>query len=57
MRKLTKKQKTLLERWYKDEDGLYNWDCLSLEQIKILKNINDTEILYQNVNLFLSDLD
>ena len=69
MRELTKEQKKLLTKWYKEKEPtqkekmilgsinpLDSWENLSLEQIEKLEEINDTEILYQNVNNFLDDL-
>ena len=71
MRELTKKQKTLLSKWYKEHCGetndfhkvmgnndnvLLSTDDLSVEQLEVLEEINDTEILYQNINRFLGDL-
>ena len=69
MRNLTLKQKNLLSKWYKEaeptkeakllfnkDNTLCKFEDLTLEQIDILKDINDTEILYQNVNSFLWDL-
>ena len=69
MRELTKKQKELLTKWYKEAEPteqerlclgktneLRGFTDLSLEQIKILEEINDNEILAQNINSFLHDL-
>lgn len=69
MRELTIKQKTLLTKWFKEKcpskkeyrffdkmPTLLSFEDLSSEQIDILEKINNTEILYQNVNRFLSDL-
>ncbi|MBP92516.1 MAG: hypothetical protein CMC55_00175 [Flavobacteriaceae bacterium] len=75
MRELTKKQKTLLSKWYKEQrlndcgetnkfrkvmenndNVLLSTDDLSIEQLEVLEEINDTEILYQNINRFLNDL-
>tara|TARA_R100000789_G_scaffold17509_1_gene20628 strand:+ start:173 stop:367 length:195 start_codon:yes stop_codon:yes gene_type:complete len=58
MRELTKKQKTLLSKWYKEQSSLisFEFDDLSIEQLEVLEEINDTEILYQNINRFLNDL-
>ena len=55
MRNLTAKQKKLLKEWYKNTD-LVCVDDLTDEQWNILEKINDTEILYQNVNAFLNEL-
>ena len=69
MRELTIKQKNLLKKWFKSAcptekekiifqstPKIRSIDDLSVEQIKVLENINDTEILYQNINRFLKDL-
>ena len=69
MRSLTQKQKSLLTKWYKEKEPtkegkmlfgktnpLSKFEDLSLEQIEELKQINDTEVLYQNINAFLWDL-
>ena len=69
MRDLTVKQKNLLKKWFKEAEPseknkmLFNQDNtlrsvndLSEEQWDKLKEINNTEILFQNVNNFLWDL-
>lgn len=66
MRKLTKKQKSLLYQWFRQSkkrgaDGIYDytlksWYDLTINQIEELEKINDTEILYQEVNRYLNDL-
>jgi len=69
MRELTIKQKNLLKKWYKEKEpskegkmlfGNTNTlrcaEDLTSEQWEILEEINDTEVLYQNVNCFLNDL-
>jgi len=56
MRTLTAKQKNLLRKWKNENSDLYSWEDLNFEKIKILEKINDTEILYQEVNRFLGDL-
>jgi len=69
MRELTKKQKSLLDKWFKENcpsndnrvmfgehPKLTNVNELSSEQWTILKEINDTEILWQNINRHLGDL-
>jgi hypothetical protein len=68
MRELTKKQKKLLDQWWKDNEPskeaeiLFNktnplgsWEDLTLEQQEALEKINDTEILCQEVNSYLWD--
>ena len=69
MRDLTAKQKKLLVKWFKEQEPsqkekmLFNKSNpirsvmdLSLEQYEELEQINDTEVLYQNVNNFIHDL-
>jgi hypothetical protein len=59
MRELTSKQKKLLAKW--QDEGIVNnqevrkWEDLTIEQAEELEKINDTEILYQNVNSYLHD--
>ena len=62
MRNLTKKQKKLLDKFFetiKDEPGLavrdIVEDLLPYDLWIDLKAINDTEVLYHNVNGYLSD--
>ena len=67
MRDLTKHQKELIRKWFNKKRHKEKWECfytcdlrsvkdLTYEQWKILVDINDTEILYQNINNFLDDL-
>ncbi len=69
MRELTKKQKELLTKWFKENEPteeerallgktneLRGFMDLTTEQINILEEINDTEVLSQNINSFLHDL-
>lgn len=69
MRELTKKQKELLTKWFKEAEPtekekmllgktneLRGFMNLTTEQINILEEINDTEVLCQNINSFLHDL-
>jgi len=62
MRKLNKKQKNLLDKWYnenKDLPGLGVCDIvrdhLPIELLEKLEEINDHETLYQNVNRYVND--
>ena len=55
MRNLTAKQKRLLKQWY-EEDCVEKVEDISWERWTLLESINDTEILYQNVNAYLWDL-
>ena len=55
MRALTKKQKSLIMKWNK-ENSLNTIEDLTGEQFEMLEKINDTEVLYQNVNCFINDL-
>lgn len=70
MRGLTRDQKALLKKWFKDSTpktdleyfvfekmpSLFRWEDLSSEQIEKLEKINDTEILHQETSRFLGDL-
>jgi len=69
MRKLTAKQKKLLIGWYKAKEPtreekllfgkinpLFKVEDLTDREWETLQEINDTEVLYQNVNGFLSDV-
>ena len=51
MRKLTKKQKKILDQ-FKDISGI---DKLPYDVWDEIQEINDTEILYQNVDRYLWD--
>ena len=68
MRQLTSKQKKLLNQWLKEaqpttnmtsifgiKNKIFSFNSLSPEQQEKLEQINDTEILYQEVNRFISD--
>ena len=55
MRQLTAKQKKLLTKWYKEYQPVFV-DDLNFEHWEMLEKINDTEILWQEVNRFLSDM-
>jgi len=65
MRNLTKKQKNLLDIWYeknkKDIEigraffDLGKCDLFPYELLQELEQIHDTEILYQNINNYISD--
>lgn len=57
MRKLSVKQKKLLMEWHNIsvQGRIGSWNDLSQEQIEKLEKINDSEILYQEVNRFLGD--
>lgn len=67
MRTLTKHQKKLLNNWFEenkekllDRGGILFFDVgecdlFSGELYQRLQQINDTEILYQNINRYISD--
>lgn len=65
MRQLTRKQKKLLDEWYEENKeyiqsgimffDLGDCDCFSSILLKKLEKINDTEILYQEINRYISD--
>ena len=54
MRQLTNRQKKLLDKVIVDKN-ITSYDDLSLETIEELEAINNTEILYQEVNRFIGD--
>lgn len=54
MRQLTVKQKKLLDKVY-TETKIDNWDNLPIEIINQLESINNTEILWSEVNRYLGD--
>jgi len=64
MRNLTVKQKRLLKEWYNKNSHLHGLGCFSLELcdefsvdfLEELREINDTEILHQCIERFISDL-
>lgn len=61
MRELTIKQKRFLVKWANENTDLMNKTAdlvsvMSLDDWEKLQEMNDTEILYQNVNRFLNDL-
>jgi hypothetical protein len=53
MRRLTKSQNKILNQ--QAFKGITNWDELPREVIEQLEAINDTEILWQEVNRYLND--
>lgn len=61
MRALTKKQKNLLDKWFeqdKEEKSKMRdimFEIISCGLFETLEKINDTEILYQNVNSYITD--
>ena len=58
MRDLTKKQKRLLEEFLDENPEVNSVDDLIQTDYELygeLERINDTEILYQNVNRFIED--
>jgi len=64
MRRLTVKQKKLLDKWYeqnniKDEPGIavcnVVQDLLPDELWDELQEVNNTEVLYQEVNCYITD--
>lgn len=54
MRTLTKRQKTLLDKWYTEYQP-DSADSLTPEHWHLLKALNNTEILYQEVDRYLND--
>ena len=59
MRALTKRQKDFLDKWLEEHKeemrGNIVDDVMSMKDWKTLKKMNDTEILYQNVERYLWD--
>ncbi len=59
MRVLTKRQKNFLDKWFKEHKeeigGNIVDDVMSIEDWETLEKMNDTEILYQNVERYLWD--
>ena len=64
MRRLTAKQKKLLDKWYEENKNkthigyffdLGKCEVFSLELLQKLEEINDTEILYQEINRYIGD--
>lgn len=62
MRQLTKKQKQLLDQWFEQNKNdlplafdLEYYDKFSYELLEKLKTINNTEILNQAINRYISD--
>ncbi len=61
MRNLNKKQKILLDEWFKtikNEPGLavrdVVKDLLPIDLFKKLENINNHEMIYQNINYYIN---
>ncbi len=55
MRRLTAKQKKVLDAEIAKDPSIMSWDDLSLEIMERLETINDTEILPQEVTRHLGD--
>jgi len=55
MRQLTNTQKRVLDKFMDQNTGVSYWDDLPQEIIDELERINDTEILWQEVNRYMSD--
>jgi len=59
MRALTAGQKKLLDKYivtYKNENvNLYTVDDLTDHQWLVIENLNNTEVLWQNANRYISD--
>ena len=69
MRNLTNGQKNFLRKWYKEAEPtkkeqmlfgkvnpIHSVEDLSMERLNKLQHINDSEVLYTNINGFLHDL-
>ena len=63
MRELTKKQKKFIEdlinksKNFVCERTIYKVEDIKNDDWEIIQEMNDTEVLYQNVNCYLDDLD
>jgi len=60
MRTLTAKQKKLLTKWLEENAKTINAEIRSVDELtgdqwETLETINDTEILWQETNRFISD--
>lgn len=64
MRELTVRQRKLLDKWYEENENETGMTCFfdltkceafSLELLQKLEEINDTEILYQEINRYIGD--
>ena len=60
MRDLTRPQKRMLDRWFnahKDEIGMFTdtVQLMTYEEWEALQSMNDTEVLYQNVNNYITE--
>ena len=66
MRTLTRKQKNILDKWYEENkkalmehgNGFFNLaKCADFpfELLERLQEINDTEVLHQEINRYISD--
>lgn len=55
MRDLTKKQKRLIGEWMTENQEIWKAEDLTDTQWQTLEDINNTEVLYQNVNSFIRD--
>ena len=56
MRQLTSKQKKLLKGWHSANKNIHSVEDLTPDQWTELEKVNDSEILWQEANRFLSDL-
>uniref|UniRef100_A0A6H1ZGP4 Uncharacterized protein n=1 Tax=viral metagenome TaxID=1070528 RepID=A0A6H1ZGP4_9ZZZZ len=55
MRQLTAKQKKLINKYMDAHPEARHVDSLDIETWETLEDINDTEILYQEVNRYMGD--
>jgi len=55
VRDLTKKQKRLIGKWMTENQEIWKAEDLTDAQWQTLEDINNTEVLYQNVNCFIRD--
>jgi len=54
MRNLTAKQKTLLKEQV-DNNDIRNVEDLKYSDFKDIENINETEVFYQNANIYIEE--
>lgn len=60
MRILNKKQKNLIDKWMKENSGRKHEICYSSRQMSIelqeeLRQINDHETIWQNIDRYIND--
>lgn len=56
MRDLTKEQKKFIEELMRKDNNIISAEDILSGEWDVLEEINNTEVLYQNVNRFIIDL-